>query len=265
MKISKEQCKQFLNDSTINPLTGRKIEKGKVTYKQLTKACQDVANSRTLPKDYKVPPMGPLIHFYYEADSVEKHDDKRKNIIKMMNYFHNRIRELQNQDKVSKMELTDIKENLKHFKQWLENEVQIKNKQKLTNGADMEYIKTKELESKYVYDDTPVNEIFVDKEIKTSRYFNRIQVLNCYNSFVHYEHLLKSCLTSKTITYSISTGEINDLLKDKLYLDHLIKRKIFLHDDIYVKTFPGENCYDELKKTYEEYKKLYKKLKNKSP
>lgn len=41
MRISKEDCEQWIHDPLINPMTGRSIQKGKATYNDISKACKE--------------------------------------------------------------------------------------------------------------------------------------------------------------------------------------------------------------------------------
>jgi enamine deaminase RidA (YjgF/YER057c/UK114 family) len=61
------------------------------------------------------------------------------------------------------------------------------------------------------------------------------------------------------------SGTIKNIVSDKVYLDYVIKHRIFTYDDIYKNTFPSEKAFDELQDTYKEWVKLYKNIKGKSP
>jgi hypothetical protein len=43
--VSSQICEEFLKHPTINPITGRRIEKGKVTYNKLMKECEQKSPS----------------------------------------------------------------------------------------------------------------------------------------------------------------------------------------------------------------------------
>jgi hypothetical protein len=72
-------------------------------------------------------------------------------------------------------------------------------------------------------------------------------------------------LGEKKIITHIGQMEMRNTLQKKVYLDYLIKHKIFTHDDIYKNTFKSDRVFDELKEKFAQYRKLYIKEKGTSP
>jgi len=58
----------------------------------------------------------------------------------------------------------------------------------------------------------------------------------------------------------VPESKIQLISKRKAFVDYLIKHKIFSKEDIYTKVFPSEKAFDNLKKKFADYKKLYKEV-----
>ena len=57
MNINKAQCEAFRKNPSINPLTGREIQVGKVTHQKLVKACEEAGKqTSTSPPNRPAPP-----------------------------------------------------------------------------------------------------------------------------------------------------------------------------------------------------------------
>jgi hypothetical protein len=240
-KITESQCQEFLINPVLNPLTGRKIQKGKATYNQLMKECL---------KNIDAPSMGKKIH--WRKDGVLEQD---KNLLIMMNDVNNHIikwfEEKETILDLSKMLVDECKELIKisrkHFKD---------NKKIIDIISSLEK-KMKTIEQKHrIYDDVPKYNVIVNMEVKPSRVFNRGQVLNCYSLYRSTKRDMLSSIEQKKMTVRILQGNLQNVLNKKKYLDYLIDKKIFRYEDIYGKVFPNDKCFDELVEIFEEYKKF---------
>ena len=161
MIVTKKQCEQFRDNPTINPLTGRTIEIGKVRHQQLTAACAKLPKTRSSSnfkrKASTSPPMGPYIHWRYNPTSGQLTDEIiRKNIIAFMNHIHERLGVLKEKVYVSEMEFNDHHDLLVNMERWLENTGGVKNKEKLLKGITYELSIIEEIRTQCVLlDDEP--------------------------------------------------------------------------------------------------------------
>jgi hypothetical protein len=234
-KITESQCQEFLRNPDINPLTGRKIQKGKATYDQLMKECL---------KSIDAPPMGPMIHWRWK---IENPMLEKKNIIQFYNfieerYINNKIDNL--------MECNEYIEILNYAKTFFDDKGQ--NKKIVLKMID----NLKKLRTSKLIDNVPKYNIIVNMEVKPSRVFNRGQVLNCYGLYKSTMRVMITTIQSQKLYAHVFQRDIDNILNKKKYLDYLIEKKIFRYEDIYGKVFPNDKCFDELVKIFEEYKKF---------
>lgn len=244
MELTKEQCEEFFTKPDVNPLTGRKIEVGKPTYQKILKAC-----------DLPIPPMGPFIHPFYNAKNPI---DDQKNMLMFLKFIQPEVKILEDQDIVSLFYVNDLISILKEA-----NKV-FYFKPSYIGSINKLIDRLKEVKKRAIHD-LPTYDIVVDKEIKPSRYFVRGVVLRCYELFSNNMHLIDYGINENKFNITVGLGLIKDILRHKKYLDHIIKLRIFSHDDIYKHTFPNDKVYDELKSKYKVYEKLYKKANGHSP
>jgi hypothetical protein len=263
--LTKEQCEQFLKNQTVNPITGREIEIGKATHKQLLKKCQKSSKSTspksTSPKskDYEIPPIGPIIHWKNKSDEL-------KNITMLVNYIDDRLKIIENRNqKESHMEFEEFENILKEAislfgtrKKYID-----------VINENIEDVKRIKKEKDLVNDIPKKIRIELNNVVYPDRVSNRLNVsniqINIKNMISYINRSIKNIEDNKDII-TVSFGEIKDLLKDKKYLDYLIKHNIFTYDDIYVKTIEGgEKVFEELQEKYKKYRELYKEVNGHSP
>jgi 2-cysteine adaptor domain len=268
MNLTKQQCEAFRTNPKVNPLTGRSIEVGKIRHQQLTEACGKNSSPKKSPspKNQEAPPMGPMIHWEYNVVGQLTDEVIRKNVIAFMNHIHDRLKELQSSAAVSEMELRDMADLLKNFEAWLKVTPGLKNKDKLLKGVEqeLEHIKTVYKEQP-ILKDQPTEKEVAEIPIKHSRCFIRGRVLRGYLLYKDALVSIRESLQEGHILTMVVLGQIKDVLRYKTYCDYLIKHKIFSHDDIYKRTYPGDDAFEDLKAKYTEYRKLYKKEKGASP
>jgi len=259
MNINKAQCEAFRKNPSINPLTGREIQVGKVTHQKLVKACEE-AGKRTSksPPNRSAPPMGPMIHWEYDVQGV---DDKRDNAVDFANYIRKRIKELKASTSVlSKFELVDMKNIIDGIKEHLDDEP--------TYIEKLDQMKEKLdelLKRDTVINDVPSYAVVAHLEVKPSRVFIRGRVLYCYRLWESAMSDMDASIETNTIFAHVGPAHMKNLIEQKHYVDYIIKHKIFSHEDIYKRTFKTDRPYEELKEKFAEYKVLFKKLDGKSP
>lgn len=256
MNLTTSQCEAFKKQPSINPLTGRHIQQGKVTYKKLVKACQGKVKSPKSSPRNNAPPMGPMIHWRY---NIKIPDDEADNMIEFHNFIDDRIEEHSSKP-LTLMELNDWLTILKYGVAIFKNDKEYRD----AMIHLMEKLQAIAKKDKLI-DDLPSYTIVSDLEIKASRTFIRGNVLRCFRLWESTMNTMKSSLMSKNIHAHEPRGHVANLIKQKDYLDYLIKHKIFSYDDIYKHTFKTDHPYQKLKDTFAEYSKLYKKIKGTSP
>lgn len=255
MKITKEQCEEFKIKPGVNPLTGRSISIGKITHQQLTKACNDFFAKKSPKKSLSPPPMGPIMH--WKVANYKEHDQQ---LLNMCNYISDRLEDLDEQTSVSKMEMVEFRSIVRIAKG------EFSHMPKIVSFCKelLEDIKTK-LETKHVKEDQPKYKIYLDMEIKPNRYEIRETISGFHERYESSLRIIDWTIENNDIKTGIDSGTINSLLKDKKYMDYLIKHNIFAYDDIYKKTFESEKVFENLVVKYKKYREIYKKVKGKSP
>jgi hypothetical protein len=254
--ITKTQCKEFLSNPSINPLTGRKIEIGKVTHQKLLKLCN---KSDTIEKPKSTaPPMGPIMH--YRMNSQTKSEDQN-NLIDMGAFIEERLKKLEKQSSISSLEIWDFEDILKEAKL-------------MFRGED-EYIEYfdglmkqvhKLVKTKTQISDGPSKSVVVEGyTVYPHRYKVRDEVLSVWSGCKTALETIENSLRKQQIYVNVRSGTIRDIIKGKKFLDYLIAHNIFTYDDIYKRTFISEKVFDELQEKYKKYRELYKKVKGKSP
>ncbi len=261
MNLTKVQCQEFFSNPTQNPLTGRKIEKNKGTYQKLMKECQEMMYHKVDIKDkmYYIPPMGPMMHWNkFKSNYV----DRQNNMIDMMNYFVERLDELEKFPMMSRMELDEIHDILKEAKKMFKGDTDYE------GGIEEEIERVKKLKKQSnIFDDVPKKSVVKScwKEIYPNRLHMREEVNSIHNSVKNYILTMEGSIKENDIQILIRKGNIQNNIVNKSYLDYLIKHNIFTYDDIYKRTFTSEKQFDELVELHKKYSVLYKKLEGKSP
>lgn len=258
MKISKQDCKAFRENPRINPITGRKIEIGKITHSKLSKACNNISPSpRTPSPTREVPPMGPMIHWKLDADVPQ---EERNNLIKFYNHIKERLHTIkENKEPVSIMEMNDFKGILREAReQFADKPKHIEKLKKLWIAIDTL------LGEGHLVNDEPVSTTVIHMEIKGDRVFVRGRILRCFRLWESAKTSMEISIESRR-NLNMGKVEIHNVLEQKKYIDYIIKHKIFTYNDIYIRTFKTERPYEELKELFEKYKRLYKSIKGSSP
>lgn len=264
MIISKEQCEAFFANPSINPLTGRTIAVGKIRHKQLAKACKKAKESSpkstlvSKPLNYEPPPMGPMIHWKQDATDIT---DEAKNMLQFLKFIQLKSGELEKTHQpISRMQIQEIIDILMVAKKIFTGKPgYVKSITKLIDKS------VSIMRSHLLVEDEPENKIIADVELQPHRVSIRTRVLRAYDLYQSALLGIESSLSESKIRVLVSSGFVRDVCRYKVYLDYLVKHKIFSHDDIYKHTFKTENVYRELKEKYAEYRKLYKKEKGESP
>jgi hypothetical protein len=256
MIVTKKQCQEFKSNPSVNPLTGRSIHIGKITHQNLLKACNDTPKKVESPKNYKIPPMGPMIHWDYNADDLK---EKANNFIKFFNYIDKRIGEILEEKLVSEMELNEIIGILKEGKERFDDKSHLDIVEELFD--DIKSIK----KSRKIIHDLPKETVVNLMHVRSNRLSIRANIVWIYGLYEEAISTMKAALQNRKIITMWDSGHIKNILSDKVYLDYVIKHRIFTYDDIYKNTFPSEKAFEELQKTYKEWVKLYKDIKGKSP
>jgi hypothetical protein len=249
MALTKDQCQAFMENQTVNPLTGRKIEFGKATFQKLIQEC-----SQKLKPNINPPPMGPLIYWDIGDNKKEEHCKT------MGNYIKTRLIELEKStEPLSKMEMEEFKDICHDIARVLDND-------KATELCSKLIQKTLYLEkTRLVVDDRPAYKVISDIQVKPKREFIREKVARIYKTYTYTWNVIEHDIKIKEFVYGISSGTIRDLKNDKKYLDYLVEHNVFSYDDIYKKTFKSEKVFDELAEKYKIYRKIYKEVHGKSP
>jgi len=256
-KITKQQCEEFKKKPNINPLTGRKIQIGKITHIKLSKACNSSHPKKpdsSSKKNKYIPPLGPMIYWTYNTSSM---DEKIKNAFTFIKFLQKKYHELRSDDinVVSQSEIND-------YIEMSNNIADLNLSIKLTNvclALREEFIKMKK--SKKLIRDQPKHDVFEVNgkpimEIKPNRTFNRSQVAFVYNFYKNLKSRLEKQLIEKS-NLAIAGSHVDDLANHKKYLDYLIKKKLFTYDDIYKHTFQNENFPQEIEVLYKQYREKY--------
>jgi len=271
--VTPQLCEEFLKNPTINPITGRRIEKGKVTYNKLMKACQKKSPSSTktskksktsikspisYPKSYKIPEMGPMIHWIYNAKDW---NDRLKNMNEFLKFIQAKVKVYEgNQDILSRMQIEEFKEICEDALGLFSHD------RRYSGGISGLLTKVKNLlTTRNFIDDRPKYNIISDIEIKPSRRFIRGRIQHIYTIYKNTKDTIVGAIESNYVDTHVSLGEIKVWSQHKQYLDYVIQHKIFKYDDIYKNTFPNENIFEELKELFPKYAAIYKRVKGKSP
>ena len=258
MNISRRQCEEFRANPTVNPLTGRVIQVGKVRHRELSAACAKYlpgASVSSKGNDYQIPPMGPMIHWRMDGEI-----GVYNNMIDFLKFIQPTVKELeQGTGPISKMWLDELHDILVEAKDVFHGKpAYVKTIDKILGR--LETIRR----SRPTIDDLPKINVIAEIDVKPKRVFIRGRVLRGYSLYDGALRAIEESLHIGYIRKHVGIGQIKDVLRYKTYCDYLIKHKIFSHDDIYKRVYPGENAFDELKKKYTEYRKLYKQEKGES-
>lgn len=250
MQLTTEQCAQFMTDQNKNPLTGRRIEAGKATHKQLLKICQHESEP-TL----NAPPCGPMVHWGIQAHGKAK----LKNLVKMMNYIEKRIAELDKSPTQSLMELKDYLEIMRFAKE------EFANKPGFVANLNAAISKLENFKRrKYVQDDEPKYIVVNGWTVYSRRFANREEIAFIAKMYANALAAVNEVVQTQKFNTGIAPADIRRLKEGKGYLDYLIAHNVFSYDDIYKTTFAGEHVFDDLAEKFKEYRKVYKKVFNES-
>lgn len=249
-------CKAFFNSPSINPLTGRKIQQGKVVYNKLMKACTEYKNkfNKALSSSNRasIPPLGPMMHWNYRTTNDLKHynETREASALEFMKFIRDRLTVMRDANKLSKSELLDY---LQMTNEFLAMHFDAKITQ---NIIVLQSWLTKFKKEKVLIDDQPKSEICENIEIHPSRTKNRAEVVFIHNFYVDLKGDILLELDRKS-NLNISALHVKLLTSYKKYLDRLIELNLFTHDDIYKKTFNNESFPDEVAKLYKQYRDKY--------
>lgn len=249
MQVTREQCKQFRSNETINPLTGRKIQRGKITHKRLTKACSTSVTNSSKQKDKYIPPLGPMIFWSYDAETdLQK---RRENAYEILDFV--RLKYLQLKDtraSISESEINDYIELCKMLHKPLPEDANY------IHTLEKELLKVKK--TKKIMHDEPKHDVFENLvEIRPSRTFNRTRIAFIYNYYAKIKFNLEYCLKHNKKSEVVIPVNMKDLRTFKRYLDYMIKKKLFTYDDIYKHTFKNENFPEEIEALHKQYLKKF--------
>ncbi len=256
--LTKEQCLQFLANETINPLTGREIEIGKTTHKQLKKLCNDTeksfSKSPSFKNDYEIPPMGPIL--YWEGVQVTD-KEKQKKILKLLSHVEKRMDILKNSNnKFSKLEFTEFKDIVKEAQKIFDGNEKYSKLLINTSNELKELEKTKEF----------VNDIPKEKKVNGFKvHKDRIEMRETIHYIMkRYKDISEDVvqgINKNNARLSIGKTDIKEIIDGKKYIDYLIKHNIFAYDDIYGenKVFENEYIFNTLEENYKIYRIMHKK------
>lgn len=252
--ITLDICTQFKNNSSINPLTKRKIQKGKITFKKLSTACMKYSTLE-MSTTY-IPPLGPVIHWNYKVtvDKTKFYIQQHKNAVELIKFMQAKYHELKNETviEVSRSEITDYIDMSNAIANLHIND-------KLTKFCLGLRDAFKQLKQhKKIVNDQPKYEIFENVEIHSSRTLNRAQVTFIFNYYIDLQQSIQQELKNKT-NLVVPFHNVHRLSQFKKYLDRLIELKIFSYDDIYKHTFTNDQFCEEISSLYNVYKSKYEK------
>jgi hypothetical protein len=191
--------------------------------------------------------------------NTETPDDEEDNLIELYNDIYGIVENKEKQE-FTKMEIDDYIDIISIGKQHFKNE-----KEYFEAFSELLEKLNKIKKNDKLIDDTPKPATIAHMEVRPSKKYIRGRVLRCFQLWKSASDSINGALLTKRISTHIGKLQIKNILEQKKYLDYLISKKIFTHDDIYKNTFPNDKVYSELKDKYEEYAVLYKKLKGKSP
>lgn len=271
MEITKQQCKEFSQNPTKNPLTGRSIQVGKGTHQKLLEAClkynspsknshRSTSSKTPSPQNsssQEAPPMGPIIHWM-----IKDYSKREEMMVEMLEYIDQRITTLETYTKLSEMESNEILDILKEAKSIFKGMTDFE------NNINIDSIRIKKLiKSKEIIHDLPKNKLIKEcwLEVTQDRLSIRTNILATLLPLQRKINNMKAMIKANKIDTDYSSREIEMIVNRKVYLDYLIEHHIFTYDDIYKHTFSSEDDFKELQRVFKEYSKLYKKIKGHSP
>lgn len=249
--MDKDACRNFMLNPAVNPLTGRNIEAGKATHTKLMKECAKFGSVDIL----EAPPMGPFLHWQMNAPTPFHLE---QNARKMMKHLIHRYNCLEEALVVGKQECEEIIDIATELKSSL-----LQSKQQKLHKIISE---TKRLlRTSKVIDNRPTPTKINTYNVFAERLKNREVVWDIWSDFRTSLASIEAYLYENQNDIAVGPREYARVVKSQAYLDYLIAHKIFTEEDIYERVFPGKNCFEDFKKKYAEYKKLYKKHHGNSP
>ena len=263
-KIYNPKTKRCINDTAAN----RKKIGVLINLKLVLPNNSSLKANSLLSIKKLIPPMGPLIHpdfiKTHEIDIDEKKSRKqlKKNYIKFYTYiFKDRIPKITNNEvSLSLMEKNDLL-NLSDIITKELNEIN------LLNDEDIKQIKTIENNLKEAFkhgnviNDQPTKKRVGNWYVEPLRYKNRLQLLNLYDLFRSKKAGLEGSIRYNNFRFFVSHQDLDSTLRNKTYIDELIRLGVFTHDDLYKNMFESENVFDELRELHNKYYEAYKKNK----
>ena len=137
----------------------------------------------------------------------------------------------------------------------------------VVDKEDIEAIHIMENELKEVYkkntviNDQPIKKRVGNWYVEPLRYKNRLQLLNLYDLFKVKKAALILSVELNDFSGFISHQNLDSTLRDKKYIDELIRLGIFSYDDLYKNMFESESVFNELEELHKKYYEAYKKNK----
>lgn len=257
--ITKQQCEEFKKNPTANPLTGRKIQEGKITHTMLSKACsqftvspkKEITKKTVKSKRAYIPPLGPMMHWEYKItlDFETGLQLERKNATQFLRFIQDRYFALKNEKELSKSEFNDYVDMLAAIRSeiaWSKNTYDVID---TLHGYFMGLKKRVKL-----INDLPKYDIVYNVEISQSRASNRKTICEIYNTYAVLKLHIEDELKHKS---NLAIQSPHRLFEYKKYLDHMIKLKLFTYDDIYKHTFENDKFPEEIAALYKKYEDKY--------
>lgn len=253
-----QQCQQFKTNPSINPLTGKPIKIGKLTYLKLSEACNSLprepsikanANREQQVRVYPAPPVGPLMHWKMTART---NLDSLNNIIRHINYVDERVTELTaSHHDVSKMELAEFSDFISLARR--EFQAASLNKQYTLALNDLSKRVNSIKDTKVIYDDVPEYKVIAGTEVKPRRFYNRITIFEIWSLYNTALELVEHAIETRQFAVGIDPNVITELKSKKKFFNYLISNNIFTHDDIYKNTFGDERAFDHIDNKHRQY------------
>lgn len=259
IEITQEQCRDFLKSPSYNPLTGRKIKKGKITHKKLMKLCESQKKSPSK----QAPPMGPILLADMDTTPAQSHK-VIDNIFQIIVFINGRLKHFKTESEFSLLEINDIISQLKHCSKFLINNEHLGYKPNDIKNYIPVVPKLIDIakdikKNKNVINDLPKPIKISHHEITKNRFEIREEIMYIYGFFTHNLSSIERQLKKDDIDTKVHSKVIYNLIEKKKYIDYVISHKIFSHDDIYTKVFKNPNVWTDLGEKYRLYSTKYEK------
>ncbi len=255
-----------------NPKTNRCISDTPVNRKKIEELQTNKSKSKSITPINNIPPMGPIIHpeYIYDIkdtlDNIKEFKIIKKNNLILFNYIYaKRFNELLKSNtniSFSEMEIDDLLKLGKDIKEYLYNgEFITKEKYEKAIKLDNKIRNIVKKNTITIIHDLPVEKYVGTNKIYSSRYEIRKLVKSRYDRVRRDLNVIKNTLESRDFGNEvINYTHIKSVLRDKEYIDELIKLGIFSFDDLWNNVFKDPFIYDKLLITYRKYLELHKEL-----